>query len=289
MGKQYVVMEIKMENNEIKYPNTLSVIILNYKNIDLTAKCVNYLMESVEKAKIATEIIVIDNSASLTANQLKKILPSNIKIIENEVNQGFSRANNQGIKICTGQYILLLNNDAFVNPECLWGGLDYLMENIDVGIWAPKLMGEDGSMQVSCAQLPSFKGLIGEYLLFRNLDWYIDVYNWTEPHEVGTVVGAYLLLKKSVIDQVGLLDEDFFFSVEDVDYCKRVHKAGFKVVFDPRFKVLHIGSASSEDSWISSQHLHNYRVLYFHKHHGKLSSWAAWLIIKLGLIVRRVH
>ena len=277
-----------MEEETLQYPNTLSVIILNYKNIDLTAKCVNYLMDSIHEAKISAEIIVIDNSAPLTASGLKKALPFTVKIIENKENQGFSRANNQGIEICTGQYVLLLNNDAFVNPECLREGLAYLKENQNVGVWAPKLVGEDGSMQVSCAQLPSLKGLIGEYLLYRNLDWYDDVYGWTEPHEVGNVVGAYLLLKKSVIDRVGLLDEDFFFSVEDVDYCKRVHKAGLKVIFDPRFKVLHIGSASSEDSWISSQHLHNYRVLYFRKHHGKLSAWAAGIIIKLGLIVRRL-
>lgn len=279
-----------MEKNEtLQYPNTLSVIILNYKNAELTAKCVFCLLESVEKAKISTEIIVIDNSAPITGNELKKILPSRVKIIENEVNQGFSRANNQGIKICTGQYVLILNNDAFVNPECLWEGLTYLKENNHVGVWAPKLVGEDGSMQVSCARLPSLKGLIGEYLLFRNFDWYDDIYEWTEPHEVGNVVGAYLLLEKSVIEQVGLLDEDFFFSVEDVDYCKRVHKAGLKVIFDPRVKVLHIGSASSEDSWISSQHLHNYRVLYIQKHHGKLSAWIAWLIINLGLIMRKLR
>lgn len=279
-----------MEDKEsLQYPNTLSVIILNYKNIDLTAKCVTCLTESIDKSKISAEIIVVDNSAPETANDLKNALPSTVKIIENKVNQGFSRANNQGIQICAGQYVLLLNNDAFVNPECLLGGLTYLKENNNVGVWAPKLVGEDGSMQVSCARLPSFKGLIGEYLLFRNFDWYDDVYQWSEPHDVGNVVGAYLLLKKSVIDQVGLLDEDFFFSVEDVDYCKRIHETGLTVIFDPRFKVLHIGSASSEDSWISSQHLHNYRVLYFQKHHGKLSAGAAWMIIKLGLIIRRLR
>lgn len=277
-----------MENNGFNTSKTLSVIILNYKNIDLTAKCVNYLLESAHKVEITLEIIVVDNSAPVSGNRLRKVLPVDVKIIGNQENLGFSRANNQGIGLCTGQYVLLLNNDVFVNPECLSGGLEYLRENNNVGIWAPKLVSDDDSMQVSCARLPSINGLIGEYLLFRNLDWYNDVYNWTEPHDVGNVVGAYLLLKKSGIKEIGPLDEDFFFSVEDVDYCKRVHEAGLSVVYDPRFTVLHIGSASSEDSWISSNYLHNHRVLYFRKHHGRLLALIAWMIINSGLIIRRI-
>ena len=178
----------------------LSVIILNYKNTLLTAKCVNYLIESVNKADISIEVIVVDNSALETADELKRILPSEVKFIENNINQGFSRANNKGIRLCTGEFILLLNNDAFVNSECLRAGLNYLKENKDCGIWSPKLIDGDGSFQVSCARLPSIKGLIGEYLLFRNFDWYDDVKEWRKPRNVGNVIGAFLLFEKSLID-----------------------------------------------------------------------------------------
>lgn len=280
-------MGINMENIISEYSETLSVIVLNYKNADLTAKCVDCLTESAKKLKISIEIVVVDNSANETAETLKRILPASVKIIENSVNQGFSRANNQGIRISNGEYLLLLNNDAFVNSECLEGGIKYLNENMDCGVWAPKLLGENGSFQVSCANLPSIKGFIGEYLLFKNLDWYDDVFSWTEPHEVGNVVGAYLLMKKSVIEKVGMLDENFFFNVEDVDYCKRVQEAGLSVIYDPRFSVIHIGGASSRDSWVNSSHLHNFRVLYIRKHHGRLSAWLARIIISLGLNIRR--
>jgi GT2 family glycosyltransferase len=231
---------------------------------------------------------VVDNSALETADELKRILPSEVIIIENNINQGFSRANNQGIRVCTGEFILLLNNDAFVNSECLRAGINYLKENTGSGIWSPKLIGEDGSFQVSCARLPSIKGLIGEYLLFRNFDWYDDVKEWSKPRNVGNVIGAFLLFKKSLIDRVGLLDEDFFFNVEDVDYCKRVHEVGLSVIYDPRFSVVHIGGASSIDSWMNSSHLHNYRIVYFHKNHGKISGWIARVIISLGLTIRRI-
>ncbi len=266
----------------------LSVIILNYKTAELTAKCIDYLTKSAEKAKIPTQIIVVDNSANETAKTLKKVLSDKVEIIENSENHGFSRANNQGIQISEGKYILLLNNDAFINSESLINGISYMEENEDCGIWSPKLVGEDGSFQVSCANLPSIKGLIGEYLLFKNYDWYPDVNKWTEPQDVGNVVGAFMLIKKSIIDKVGLLDEDFFFNVEDVDYCKRVHQAGFSVIYDPRFSIIHIGGASQPENWVNDPYLHSNRLLYFRKNHGILSSLTSRLIIWLGLRERKI-
>jgi len=95
----------------------LSAIILNYKDPELTAQCVNYLINSSEDADINIQVIVVDNSAPETVVTLQKILPDSVEIIENQLNLGFSKANNQGIEISTGDYILLLNNDAFVNLD----------------------------------------------------------------------------------------------------------------------------------------------------------------------------
>jgi len=266
---------------------TLSVIILNYKNADLTAKCIDYLVKSVQKAKIQTQVIVVDNSANETADILKRILPKNVEIIENSENFGFSRANNQGIHISRGKYILLLNNDAFVNCESLKGGIEYLDNNEECGIWSPKLVGKDGSFQVSCANFPSIKGLIGEYLLFKNLDLYNDVLEWQEPKNVGTVTGAFMLIKREVTEKVGLLDENFFFNVEDVDYCKRVNDEGFKVIYDPRFSIVHVGSASQDEAWVNNPYLHDCRIFYFNKHYNEFGALLSNIIIKTGLIVRK--
>lgn len=266
----------------------ISVIILNYKNAELTTKCVDHLVKSAELAEIPIQIIVVDNSAVKTADTLKEILPNDVEIIENTENMGFSKANNQGIIESRGKHILLLNNDAFVNPECLKEGIKYLEEHENCGIWAPKLVGEDGSFQVSCASLPSLKGLIGEYLFFDNYDWYPDVDKWNEPHDVGNVVGAYMLIKKTVTQKIGFLDEDFFFTVEDVDYCKRVHEAGFSVVYDPRFSLVHIGGASQDTEWFDDPHMHKNRILYFKKNHGKFKTVLASLIINLGLKIMKI-
>lgn len=267
---------------------TLSVIILNYKDADLTARCVETLIESAEKSELSTEVIVVDNSADETADALKSILPPSAKIIENTVNQGFSKANNQGIRLSKGEYVLLLNNDAFVNPEALKAGIKFLKEHKNCGIWAPKLVGEEGTFQGTCARLPSLKGLIVEYLLFRTYDRYSDAEYWQEPRQVGAVIGAFMLIRRSVIETVGLLDEDFFFTVEDIDYCYRVGEANYSIFYDPRVSVVHIGSASQKEG-TENPEMHSNRIFYFRKNKGTIAGFLAGFIIRSGLILKRIR
>lgn len=265
----------------------LSVIILNYKNPELTAKCVNHLTEASEEAKIHTETIIVDNSAQETASTLRKLLPRDVKIIENEKNLGFSKANNQGISISRGDYVLLLNNDAFISHEVLETGIRFLEENLDCGIWAPKLVGEDGTFQMTCARLPSIKGLMVEYLLLRSYDRYLDSESWKEPRVVGAVIGAFMLIRRRVIETIGMLDEDFFFTVEDIDYCFRVNEANFKIYYDPTVSMVHLVSASQKKG-IEYPKLHTNRILYFKKNEGMISGFISGIIINLGLLLRKV-
>lgn len=202
-------------------------------------------------------------------------------------NNGFAKANNQGILASKGEYILLLNNDAFINPECVINGINYVKNNKNCGIWAPKLVGEDGSFQISCACLPSIRGLIWEYILLKNYDCYPEIEHWNEPHNVGNVVGAFLLMRKEIIDKVGLLDEDYYFNVEDVDYCKKVHEAGFSVIYDPTYSIIHIGGLSQDYSWVKDPHLHKNRVIYFRKNHGIFKAFLSKIIIFMGLNIRK--
>ena len=123
----------------------VSVVVLNYKNPQLTEKCVANVRDSSAEAKIPVQVIVVDNSASETAARLRHLLPNDTQIIENQRNLGFSRGNNQGILASRGEYILILNNDVFVNANCLKTGVQYMEEHPEVGIWAPRLTSEDGS------------------------------------------------------------------------------------------------------------------------------------------------
>ncbi|ADZ09545.1 glycosyl transferase family 2 [Methanobacterium lacus] len=266
---------------------TLSAIILNYKDPELTARSVQALLESAQAINVKAQVVVVDNSATETAESLKKLLGDDITLIENRENQGFSRANNQGMEVATGDYILLLNNDAFVNSETLHMGLNYLDNHEKCGVWSPKLVGLDDKFQVSCARLPSLRGLIAEYIQFKNLDWYPDLEKWNEPTDVGNVVGAFMLFRRKLLDEVGMLDEDYFFNVEDVDYCKRIHEAGYEVIYDPRYSVVHIGGASQPGKWVNDPYMHKNRKIYFKKNHGAVQGIIAGLVIWTGLNMRR--
>lgn len=267
----------------------LSAIILNYKNPQLTVKCVEILLRSLEEAGISSQVIVVDNSAAETAGELRRLLPGAVEILENPQNLGFAKATNQGIRVSRGEYILLLNNDVFVNSQCLKTGLNYLKEHPNTGIWAPQLAGSDGHPQVSCARFPTLKSAFGEYLLGKQWNWYGDLLEWKEPRAVETVNGAFNLLPKAVFDQVGLLDEDFFFTGEDLDFCKRLHQRGFPVVYDPRCRATHLGGASqAPEKWFRDPYLHRHLILYYRKHQRGFTAGCSAVIIHLGLLLRRV-
>src|SRR5680860_762487 len=117
----------------------VSAVILNYLNPDLTCTCVYKLRKAARQSGVETEIIIVDNSAARTAKILKQRLPGEVSIIENEENEGFSKANNQGIKRAKGELILIMNNDLFMNADTLQAGVDYIKHNENAGIWAPKL------------------------------------------------------------------------------------------------------------------------------------------------------
>ena len=268
--------------------NKLSVITLNYKNVELTKKCVQKVYESVAKKVIGLEIIVVDNSTDETAHQLKNILQEGVKIIETEKNLGFAKANNLGIINCSGNFILLLNNDVFVNKESIETGINYLLENPKTAIWAPRLVSTDGKAQTSCAKFPSIKGAIGEYLFGKQWDWYKDMKNWSNPKKVDTVIGAFMLITNKVIKKVGLLNEHYFFNMEDMEFCMRVHQNNMDVVFDPRCEVIHLGGASQSYKWVNDPHLHKNRILYFKKNKVWIAAAFTSLIINTGLLLRKL-
>lgn len=269
-------------------PPRISAITLNYRNVELTRRCVEALRRSACRAGLDLEIIVVDNSGTDTGEALRAALPDGVRIEVNEANRGFARACNQGIRIARGDLILLVNSDAFVTAEALETGVEYLDDNPDAGVWASRLVNEDGSLQVSCSRFPSLAGVVSEYLLGRPTDWYRNPQDWSEPREVDTVVGAFMLIPRRVVEEVGELDERYFFNVEDIDYCKRVREAGFAVVYDPRTSVTHLARGSHTDyRWHADEQLHRHRMLYFREHHSPLTAGLAALTIRLGVTLRR--
>jgi len=250
----------------------ISIVIVNFNTGGLLLKCVNSIVNNMLHHKY--EIILVDNNSSDHSVRLIKNNFPDITVIANRENVGFAKANNQGIKIGRGRYYLLLNPDTVVLPQAIDSIISYLDANRDIGILGPKLLRSNLSSQPSVKNFPSPKG---EFLQCIFLDKIIPTFiteklsdipvDLNKPAEADWVTGACLAIKKQVIEDIGFLDEHFFLYYEEVDFCYRAKKSGWKIFFYPQAKVIHIGGQSTEKN-LSSSLIEGYKSkLYFLKKH----------------------
>ena len=184
---------------------------------------------------------------------MKKKFPK-VNFIFNKKNLGFGKANNQGVKIAKGKYILFLNSDTVVNKNTIKKTLQYLKEHQDTGALTCKIKLPDGGLDKD-ARRSFITPWIGLTHLFLKLDllfpkskyfgkyWYGYISENT-THEVDVLQGAYLLIRKGILDKIGWFDEDYFLDGEDIDLCWRVKKKGWKIVYYPEVSIIHVKGAS---------------------------------------------
>lgn len=223
--KQYLKGLISMD---------LSIIILNYNTKNLTQDCIKSIKNS--RPKVSYEIIVVDN-----ASTEKFPKSNNYKLISNSTNLGFAKANNQGMKIAKGKYILLLNSDTIIKDKAIDRLYEFSLKQNDAGAVVPQLLNTDGSIQPSCFQLPSITLAIKQYFFGQKnlLDKYIPTNNTVDA----AVMAAFLITPAS-IKKVGYLNEKYFMYFEDLDYCKTIKNAGLKIYYLKEAQVIHIHGAS---------------------------------------------
>lgn len=269
----------------------VSAVVLNYRNVDLTMRCLRSLWDAADQSRVDVEVIVVDNSGPDTGDMLRKMVDGRARLIINEVNVGFSAGNNQGIRESRGEYVLLINNDAFVTEPCLSLGVEYLGRNPEVGIWAPALVNEHGEVQSSYGTRPaiSFRDLFSEYLGLPRRPATPPPMDGSAPRSVQSVIGAFILMRRSDLSELGLLDERFFFQCEDTDLCKRVTDSGRKIVYDDRSKVVHLWGTSQPWQWLHHPYLHKARLQLFRKHYGVLGWLLAWSVVRLGVVLRGIR
>ena len=239
----------------------LSIIIVNWNTSKLLRQCLNSLEIKNQKSKIKNnfEIIVVDNGS--TDDSIKEIETFKfqiknfkLKIIQNDSNQGFAKAVNMGIKESKGEVILLLNSDTQVKPGALEKLIEF-EEKVRPAVIGAKMLNLDGTVQGSCFNFPTVKRAILEYWLGKKN--YFSKYAPTgnEAVEVEAVSGGAMLISREIINKIGMLDEQYFFYFEDLEFCRRTKKAGFKVYYLPSAEVFHEHGASgknlvdSKDQW----------------------------------------
>ncbi len=216
----------------------VSVIIVSFNTKKLLRKCLASI-EKIETGDWRLETIVIDNASFDGSPEMIKKEFSQVKLIANKKNQGFAKANNQGLKIAKGDYLLLLNSDTEVRSGPLQKLGEFAQNRPQVGVVGAKLLNPDGSIQPSVYHFPTIWRAIKEY--WFGLKGTYEKYAPMFEKEVGVeaVTGAAMLIPRGTIEKIGLLDERYFMYFEDLDYCRRVRRAGFKVFYLPTAEILH--------------------------------------------------
>ncbi len=271
----------------------LSIIIVNWNTSELLAQCLKSVagsqrlvlseaegseVRSQKSGSLTADVFVIDNaSTDGSAAMVRQRFPR-VRLIENVENVGFARANNKGIAQAAGRYVLLLNSDTKVISGALVSLIEFGDNHLQAGIVGARLVNPDGSFQAGPNRFPTLVSVVLEswgiiQRLTRN-PYYpsLPPERSSVPLKCDWVGGACLLARLEAIEQVGLLDENFFMNSEEVDWCYRMYQHGWEVWYTPEATVIHLGGASAKRS-TAAQRLRNYqgKVLFLSKHHGLLA------------------
>lgn len=222
----------------------LTISIVNYNAGDYLIKC----LESLRKVSkdLEFDVWVVDNaSKDGSFEKAKKDFPE-FNFVLNRKNLGFGKAHNLILKKAKTPYVLTLNPDSEVLSGTISFMFDYMEKNPDVGISTCKVEKEDGSLDIASHRgFPTPMASFRYFFLKDDSLYHLTKRNMNEIHEIDSVVGAFMFMRKSVLEKVGYFDEDYFLYGEDIDLCFRVKEAGFKIMYIPEVRILHVKGVSS--------------------------------------------
>lgn len=285
----------------------LSVVIVNWNTLDMLRDCLVSVFQ--ETRNILFELIVVDNGSTDGSSEMVRQEFPNVRLIVNQENTGYSKANNQGIELAAGRHVCLLNSDTRIIDNALGGMVCFLDMYPAVGAVTCQLVNPDGS--------PQFGSALGETNLLYMLSVETGLHKrypesriWGKPflsymdhsrtHELEVCPSAAIVIRREVFEKTGLLDENIFFGTIDWDYSLRMRKSGWKLYFFPDAKIMHYGGRSKKP--IKKMLLgkdHRSRFYYFRKHYGILqmniyrmliilSSSSKLIITIFSLLLRKI-
>ena len=262
----------------------VDIIIVSWNTKPYLLRCLESIFQ--KRERVPWEVVVVENgSQDGSGNAVKEMFPS-VRLIENDRNLGFSKAANQGLIKSSGRYALLINPDTEVKEGVIGQLVSFMDGHPKAGVAGVQLLHSDGSKQNSIANFPT---LATELLNKDLLRWVFPERfpgkskNYLEPIEVDSVIGACMIVRREAMEQVGILDEDYFLFLEETDWCYRMKKAGWKVYHLPEAEIYHFQGKSAEaEKKRARVEYYRSRYLFFKKHRGGLK----WFILLLGLILR---
>ncbi len=229
----------------------VSVIVVSWNASRCLRECLQSLTEGPFQHTL--EVIVVDNASTDGSAEMVAADFPQVRLIRNDRNLGFAKANNVGIGQSTGRYVCLINSDVHVLPNCLDRLVEYLDAHSLVGLAGPKILNADRSLQSSCRRFPSlwnnFCESVGLFRMFPRTSFFSTEHMLCFPHDrivdADVLVGCFWMIRREALESVGLLDEDFFIYAEDLDWCRRCWNAGWRVSFFPEAQAIHYRAASS--------------------------------------------
>lgn len=275
---------------------SLSIVIVNHNVEHLLKECLQSVYCNTRQ--ISFEIIVVDNnSTDGSVEMLRKEFPG-VKLIENQENLGFAKATNQGLRESRGRYVLLLNPDTVVLSGALDKMVEFMEANSQAGALGCKLLYPDGSLQPSCRSFPTlttafFENTGLEKLFPKNKvigRHRIGYWDHNDIREVDQPTGAALMVRQEILSQVGLMDEQFYMYYDDIDWCYRIKKRGWKIYLIPLAQIIHYGGQSAGLN-MAEMRIQGYksRHKFFRKHYGILSELIVKQMDLLGLVLKTVY
>ncbi|MHB8160061.1 MAG: glycosyltransferase family 2 protein [Thermoleophilia bacterium] len=273
----------------------VSVIIVNWNLRDDLGGCLASLYKY--SGGLEIETIVVDNaSTDGSAGMVERDFPQ-VKLIRNQENLGFSRASNQGMAVAGGRYYFLLNNDTLLHEGSLRRLVEFMESHTDAGICGPRVIKEDGTLQVrSRGYYPSIGRALGHFFLphrlrhrgSRSLGFY-EFQDKMDARPVDWVSGCALLVRRRAVEKVGVLDADVFMYCEDVDWCYRMNRVGWKVWYVPSSVVLHYGgrSLSKQSGAVVGSHAAGLAA-YYSRYHGGAAAFVFRMVLAAGYAVQVV-
>lgn len=268
---------------------SLAVVILNYRTALMTLNCLESLAPQIEQIPDARVIVVDNASNDGSAEHLRDESAARnwhwLRIITLPTNVGFSAGNNRGLnEIGHSEFVLLLNSDTLVHERCLEHCMQVMRSDQTIGTMSCLLLNREGTPQVTARR---FSPPVRQYVCALGLPWRIpSLFGWANPEDkwdrrttrrdVDWICGAFMFCRADVLKQLGGLDEDFFFYGEDYELCHRIHRAGYRIHYDPAVATTHFGGGSSQ---IRQQNLellrHSWRGRYliYRKIHGRVATW----------------
>lgn len=267
----------------------LSLVIVNWNVRELLGDCLEAVYASaggtldgdgrLRLGDYTVEVWVVDNASADGSAEMVRARFSQVELIESGGNLGFTAGNNLALRRCKGRYVLLLNPDTRVAPDALAVLLHYMEAHPETGVVGPQLRYGDGTLQSSRRRFPTLAMALMESTLleqwFPGNRWarayHLDDRSPEMEQEVDWLTGACLLVRAEVLRSVGLLDERFFMYSEELDWCRRIAAAGWRIVYLPQAVVMHYeGRSSSQVAARRQFHFDSSKVLYFRLHHGRL-------------------